>query len=231
MAIELINIGYIANDGTGDDLREAFIKVNQNFEELDLRITGDVTASNIEGEGEGIFSQKLIYDLQFKKLVSGSNVVLESSDSAITISVPNENLANITISADENYINLTANSELKIVGGDGIKTKIEGDYLVIDNTVSKLETDPFPKLSNSLNAQGHNFYTVGIIDAARVTGSFYGTLNGSDFSQYSAYFENMEFGDIYPKFNTTIEWLAHESTIDMGTFESPSLAIIDFGQV
>jgi len=28
MAIQTINIGNIANDGTGDDLREAFIKVN-----------------------------------------------------------------------------------------------------------------------------------------------------------------------------------------------------------
>ena len=34
MAIQTINIGNIANDGTGDDLREAFIKVNNNFTEL-----------------------------------------------------------------------------------------------------------------------------------------------------------------------------------------------------
>ena len=31
MAIQTINVGNLANDGTGDDLREAFIKVNQNF--------------------------------------------------------------------------------------------------------------------------------------------------------------------------------------------------------
>ena len=35
MTVQLINIGNVANDGTGDDLREAFIKVNQNFEEID----------------------------------------------------------------------------------------------------------------------------------------------------------------------------------------------------
>jgi hypothetical protein len=27
MAIQVINVGNLANDGTGDDLREAFIKV------------------------------------------------------------------------------------------------------------------------------------------------------------------------------------------------------------
>ena len=37
MAIQTINIGTIANDGTGDDLREAFVKVNNNFTELPNR--------------------------------------------------------------------------------------------------------------------------------------------------------------------------------------------------
>ena len=27
----IVDIGTVANDGTGDDLREAFIKVNENF--------------------------------------------------------------------------------------------------------------------------------------------------------------------------------------------------------
>ena len=40
MAVQLVNIGRIANDGTGDDLREAFIKINQSLEDLDLRIDG-----------------------------------------------------------------------------------------------------------------------------------------------------------------------------------------------
>lgn len=65
MAIQLINVGNIANDGTGDDLREAFIKVNQNFEELDLRDDEQTTASNIGEVGEGVFAQRLNYDLQF----------------------------------------------------------------------------------------------------------------------------------------------------------------------
>ena len=38
MAVQLVNIGRIANDGTGDDLREAFVKINQSLEDLDLRI-------------------------------------------------------------------------------------------------------------------------------------------------------------------------------------------------
>ena len=35
MAIQTINIGQNVNDGTGDDLRTAFDKVNDNFTYLD----------------------------------------------------------------------------------------------------------------------------------------------------------------------------------------------------
>ena len=34
MVQSTINIGTLANDGTGDDLREVLIKVNNNFNEL-----------------------------------------------------------------------------------------------------------------------------------------------------------------------------------------------------
>jgi hypothetical protein len=36
MALQTINIGASANDGTGDPLRTAFEKVNENFEALKL---------------------------------------------------------------------------------------------------------------------------------------------------------------------------------------------------
>jgi len=42
------------------------------------------TASNI-GTGEGIFAQKVLYDLEFKSLVAGTNVSLDSDGETITI--------------------------------------------------------------------------------------------------------------------------------------------------
>ena len=51
MAIEYINVGTIANDGTGDDLREAFVKINNNFEELDLKGAADVPIENVGSVG------------------------------------------------------------------------------------------------------------------------------------------------------------------------------------
>ena len=56
MAIQRVNIGTIANDGTGDDLREAFVKVNNNFTELDIRQPEKTTGANLGTAGEGVFA-------------------------------------------------------------------------------------------------------------------------------------------------------------------------------
>lgn len=47
MAQQIINVGSVANDGTGDDLRPLFIKINENFTELyDLiRAEGNVAVT------------------------------------------------------------------------------------------------------------------------------------------------------------------------------------------
>lgn len=50
MAKQVINIGTTANDGTGDPLRDAFDKVNDNFTELYSDDAGDV-GSIIAGSG------------------------------------------------------------------------------------------------------------------------------------------------------------------------------------
>lgn len=36
--IQKINVGEKANDGTGDTLRDAFVKANQNFEALNTAV-------------------------------------------------------------------------------------------------------------------------------------------------------------------------------------------------
>ena len=103
MAVQLINIGNVANDGTGDDLREVFIKVNANFEELDLRDDEQTSASNLGSTGEGIFFSRVNYDLKFKKIVGGDNITLTATDDNITIA---NNLSGITQSdvASDSYV-------------------------------------------------------------------------------------------------------------------------------
>lgn len=49
MAIQIVNVGQLENDGSGDDLREAFIKVNENFAEVNTRTLDLVNKISITG--------------------------------------------------------------------------------------------------------------------------------------------------------------------------------------
>jgi hypothetical protein len=94
MARKPIDIGAIGNDGTGDSIRDAFRKVNDNFRELysslglgeKLRFTGlDDTPSNYFDQENAILSVGLdpTYTetdgtgIVFKKLVPGVGVVID----------------------------------------------------------------------------------------------------------------------------------------------------------
>jgi hypothetical protein len=83
MTIQRINLGNQVNDGLGDDLRTAFTKVNANFATLDATLT--ITASNIGSTGSGVFKQKTGNNLEFKNLVAGKGVAIESGANSLTI--------------------------------------------------------------------------------------------------------------------------------------------------
>lgn len=82
MTILTVNLGNYANDGTGDDLRTAFEKVNSGFTELDL--TRVVSAENL-GTGSPIFFDKDGNILRFRSIKAGLNVSVVYNDDEITI--------------------------------------------------------------------------------------------------------------------------------------------------
>jgi hypothetical protein len=81
MTVQTINIGNQVNDGLGDDLRSAFQKVNANFSELSAQLT--ITAVNLGVNGTGVFKDKVGAELQFKKLVSGTKMLLDDTGNTI----------------------------------------------------------------------------------------------------------------------------------------------------
>lgn len=118
--LQTINLGSYANDGTGDDLRTAFEKVNINFGLLFAEASVN-SAINL-GSGTGIFAQKNpgTVNLEFKSLYS--------SDSSIAF--------------------------------------LTGNPLVVDlHAKTKLLSDPLPKLSATLDLNGHNIAGDGDIQA------------------------------------------------------------------
>ena len=83
MSIQTINIGNVVNDGLGDDLRTAFQKVNANFADLSTQLT--ITATNVGATGVGVFKEKIGADLKFKKLLSGTKMLLSENTDTITV--------------------------------------------------------------------------------------------------------------------------------------------------
>ncbi len=75
--LQTINLGQYANDGTGDDIRTAFEKVNTNFNTLNLTL-GVTNATNV-GSGAQFFKTKIADTLQFRTLTSTNNSVTVTS--------------------------------------------------------------------------------------------------------------------------------------------------------
>jgi hypothetical protein len=120
MTIQTINLGNYANDGTGDDLRTAFEKVNANFSLLDAEAA--INAGANLGSGTGIFAAKSAATLEFKSLTSVDNSVTITHD-ANTINLQ----ATQSISVDTNPElggNLNLNNHY-VYGGD-VQTTVYG---------------------------------------------------------------------------------------------------------
>ena len=82
MPIQTIDLGSYANDGTGDDLRTAFEKVNYNFSQLNQTTVNN--AANL-GAGTPVFASKTLETLNFRSLVAGNNTTISYDANTITI--------------------------------------------------------------------------------------------------------------------------------------------------
>ena len=176
MALQTINIGTLANDGTGDDLREAFIKVNQNFDDLDLRSPESTTVTNLGNTGQGVFAQKVGAELQLKKLVQGSNVTLTSSTTGITINATG-GLQQLNVVSDSGSLQLADGGTLNIRGGSGSTTSVAGNVLTINST-AEVSSDTTPELGGNLDAGGNDISNVNTLTASNINGALTGNVTG-----------------------------------------------------
>lgn len=222
MALQIINIGTVANDGTGDALREAMIKINSNFEELDLRNDEQTTVSNL-GAGVGIFAGKVGYDLQFKSIVPGNNISLSTDDNVITIDTLG-GLDSFVLTADTNsFTNTSSTVAFDILGGRGVETRFDDAVLTINNTgMLELLDDPTPELGGPLNANGYNMAAVGEIDATKFLGNLEGLVHGIDIRDVAEYFVDFDLGSISQTVNNIFEFLVAATEVDFGTFQTPA---------
>lgn len=177
MSLQEIKIGNFANDGTGDDLREAFRKVNLNFQELDLRDDESTTAVNVGATGEGIFSKKAGAELQFKRLVAGKDITLTSNDDRVLIDA-NGGVKSLLVVSDSGSVILNETASLNVFGGSNITTNItNGNTLSIQyDGITNLISDPNPGLSGNLQGFGFSINNVHTVDAVVLKGNLTGNV-------------------------------------------------------
>lgn len=248
MALVPINVGFIVNDGTGDDLRTAFIKINQNFEELELLGGQANTISNI-GTGIGLYKEKIGVDLRLKSLKAGSGINISGNPTEVLI----ENTRNVIVTVNANTGSVTASTTsqaINIVGGNGILTSISGNTLTIDG-IGGLVDDDNPTLSANLNANNFNINNVGSISVQTVSATgiisadnlvsnnvnvggninvsgnitatdLQSTVYGVDIREIQSVFYIFDFGFINPEFTSPVPFLLHTIAIDMGTINDPA---------
>ena len=246
MALQLINVGNFVNDGTGDDLRTAFIKVNENFDEIDLRGGQANTISNI-GTGLGIYKEKIGVDLRLKSLIGGPGIILSSSANEITVT--NNRNAIITIEGDTGSLTAASPTQsINIVGSGGTSTSITGNTITI-TSVGDLITESTPTLGANLNINNNDlingneitaidFYgrfngpTIGTHTGSvsgNVVGNVTGLVYGIDVRDLDNKVNGFDFGSVSNVAESFLDYLALSISVDMGTITSPNLIIIDNG--
>ena len=208
MAIQTINIGTVANDGTGDDLREAFVKVNANFAELAARNPEATTGANLGASGEGVFEQLNGAEMQFKKLIGGGNVTLSSDGNAITINSVG-GLQTLNVETDNGSQTVTDGDTLKFIGGTNLNTKIAGGGVTLDS-VTELSSDLSPELGANLD--GKNFQIINL-----------NNINAKVYSKDIRDIAGFNFGTISKSYNDMFAWLLDNQDIEFGLIDQPGL--------
>lgn len=88
MAKQLINIGTSANDGTGDPLRTAFDKINDNFNEL-YSVSAAGSGNNIAISGQSIISENTNGNITLDPNGTGKVVIATAAELRFTDHVDN----------------------------------------------------------------------------------------------------------------------------------------------
>lgn len=242
MAIQTINVGLAANDGTGDDLREAFIKINQNFQEVESQI-GIASATNLGSSGSRVYaSTTQSGTLQFRRLVAGTSITLTELDNTIVFdaNVPN---SRFTISGNTGSLISGNGLNYNIVGADAINVVADENTKTITITGS-LEQDLSPVLSASLDGNSQNITGVNNFSAASISTTTLGatsttttnlTLTNINSLNYQErlgkYLDGFDFGTIEQNYRSMLDLVVAATDIDFGSFYGPSPLELDLGGI
>lgn len=237
MTIQYINTGTIANDGTGDDLRESFTKINNNFEELDLRIIEEFNVENLGSLGEGIYGGKIDGIHGFKRLVAGSNIQLSSTANGITVNAA-DSLDQLIVLSDSGTITVVRGQTMTVRGGEGTTTRVDGQTIYIDLDDSGIVAqDSAPQLTANLNADNNDIVGVRTLQANTIQGqggiaaNIEGLIYGYDIREFGDYLTGFDFGAIRETYANAIEFIMQNVDMDFATIDPDVGNTVDLGYI
>jgi len=155
MARQLINIGTIENDGTGDKLRDAMDKINDNFREVYTELGGD-SLSNLDLSGNTISSGNsngnIILDpngtgkvLVDNLAISGNTI--SSTDTNGNITIDPDGTGSIVLSSD---VSVTGTLTLSSTLSANVTGNLTGDVTGTVSSLSNHTTDNLTEGSSNL---------------------------------------------------------------------------------
>jgi len=232
MATKNINIGQLANDGTGDDIRTAFDKVNDNFTDLDARFPTQATGLNAGSLGEGVFESSTNSQLSFKRLIAGDNVSLTANTTSITVAAV-DSLDQLILVSDSGTVTVSRGQTMSVQGSNGISTNVVGQNLYVSGTNGIVAADGAPTLSVNLNANNKNITNGGSVTGTGFYGPLEGLVYGIDVRELagSAAPGAFDFGNLNPTYVNLLDFLAKETDLEFGKFVNPgvSAATVELG--
>ena len=217
MALQTINVGLIANDGTGDDLREAFIKVNQNFDDLDLR-TESTTAQNAAvGAGYGTYKEQVGSILYFRDLAPDplypGTMAIRVSDDGNTLYLRSAQ-ATIRFTDGTNTLSSSVEQVVTFTGTEGARITVDNNTRTV-TVDSQLVRETAPALSTDLDAGNNDIVNLN-------------SINNILMSELAELFE-FNFGSITNTRTSVFDWIINSSDVDFGTIVSPATEEVDLG--
>ena len=138
MAIQMINVGRLANDGTGDDLREAFIKINQNFQLFDA--VANPQGRNLGSNGAEVFAQVEDGEFQFRRLIPGQNIQINEFENTVQIT---------GLPSPSTFFGIVGDNSVTLDVVDNIVLRMQGDGNIITQASENTKTVSF-RLTNTI---------------------------------------------------------------------------------
>lgn len=226
MAIQTINIGNLVNDGLGDDLRTAFVKVNSNFNALNNELA--VTGKNIGDSGVNVFKQKTLYELELRKISGSSNVTVTEVNDVIQISSPLQNLFSTVAVSNGSVVASSATDTLTLTGGNNITITRSGS--TINFEADLIDT----QLQNDLDLNSYSIIGAGNINiSGLITATNYlGNISGYNVEALARAVYDIDFGYVVSdRYDNAIQFVIANGDYDFGTILAPSGIDLDLDTI